>query len=84
MTPTNEMDMWPNVDVEDMLPPPFKKGPGIPRKLRFMGHDENGSRMRSPSVSYRCTKCDKYGHNSRKCQSKEQYCVALKRKVCVF
>ncbi|KAI5402580.1 hypothetical protein KIW84_050254 [Lathyrus oleraceus] len=27
VSPINGMDMWPNVDVEDMLPPQYKKGP---------------------------------------------------------
>src|SRR4051812_6372297 len=78
---TNGMDMWPNVEVEDVLPPTFKKGLGRPRKLRIREFDENGSRMRRSGVTYRCTKCDKIGHNSRKCQSTQQNLDALKRKV---
>ncbi|XP_058761902.1 uncharacterized protein LOC131657970 [Vicia villosa] len=80
VSPINGMDMWPSVDVEDMLPPMFKKGPGRPKKLRFREQDESGSRMRRPGISYRCTKCDQFGHNSRKCKSKEQNPNALKRK----
>ncbi|CAK8562212.1 unnamed protein product [Lathyrus sativus] len=63
-----------------MPPPSFKKGPGRPKKLTWREHDETGSRMRSPGVAYRCTKCDKFGHNSRKCQSIIQDTNALKRK----
>ncbi|XP_058773980.1 uncharacterized protein LOC131648214 [Vicia villosa] len=81
VSPTNGMDMWPSVEVGDMLPPTYKKGPGRPRKLRIIEHDENGSRMGSPGVNYRCTKCDSIGHNSRKCQSQEQNPAALMRKV---
>ncbi|CAK8564798.1 unnamed protein product [Lathyrus sativus] len=80
MSPTNGMDMWPKVDVEDMFPPSFKKGPGRHMKLRFMEHYESGSRMRRLGVSYRCTKCDKIGNNSRKCRNKEQNPAALTRK----
>ncbi|KAI5428387.1 hypothetical protein KIW84_033394 [Lathyrus oleraceus] len=76
----NGMDMWSNVDVEDMLPPQYKKGLGRPKKLRFREHDETGSRMRRSGVAYRCTKCDKFGHNSRKCQRNEQDPNTLKRK----
>lgn len=81
VSPINGMDMWPTVDAEELLPPQYKKGPGRPKKLRFRELDENGSRMRRVGVAYRCTHCDKFGHNSRKCQAKEQDPNALKRKV---
>ncbi|CAI8598444.1 unnamed protein product [Vicia faba] len=80
VSPINDMDMWPTVDAEELLPPQYKKGPGRPKKLRFRELDENGSRMRRVGVAYRCTHCDKFGHNSRKCQAKEQDPNALKRK----
>ncbi|XP_058756954.1 uncharacterized protein LOC131630180 [Vicia villosa] len=80
VSPINGMDMWPTVDAENLLPPQYKKGPGRPKKLRFRELDESGSRMRRVGVSYRCTKCDKLGHNSRKCQATEQNPNALKRK----
>ncbi|CAK8567268.1 unnamed protein product [Lathyrus sativus] len=63
-----------------MLPPLYKKGLGRPKKLRFIEHDETGSRMRWLGVAYRCTKCDKFVHDSRKFQSTEQDPNALKRK----
>ncbi|CAK8539088.1 unnamed protein product [Lathyrus sativus] len=63
-----------------MLPPNFKKGPGRPKKLRWKEHDETGSRMRRPGVAYRCTRCDQFGNNYRKCQSTLQDTNALKRK----
>ncbi|CAL5214511.1 unnamed protein product [Lathyrus oleraceus] len=74
------MDMWPNVDVEDILPPQYHKGTGSPKKLRFKEHDEIWSRRRRPCIAYRCTKCDKFSHNSRKCHSNEYDPNALKRK----
>lgn len=55
--------MWANVDVEDMLPPKYKKGPCRHDKLKFRENDETGSRMRKFGVAYRCTKCDNFGHN---------------------
>lgn len=84
ISPINGMDMWPTVEAEDVLPPMYKKGAGRPRKLRIREFDENGSRMRRPGLNYRCTKCDKFGHNSRKCTSTEQNPLALKRKVSLF
>lgn len=40
VSPINGMDVWPKVDVEDMIPPQYKKGLGMPKKLRFREHDE--------------------------------------------
>lgn len=77
----NGMDMWPNVDVGNTLPPQYKKGSDRPKKLRFIEHDESGSRMRRSGVAYRSTKYDKFGHNSRKFHSKECDPNALKRKI---
>lgn len=77
----NGMNVWPTVDVEDILPPKYKKGSGRPNKLRFIEHDEIRSRMSRPGVTYRSTKCDQFGHNSRKCKSNEQDLHALNRKV---
>ncbi|KAI5398136.1 hypothetical protein KIW84_063796 [Lathyrus oleraceus] len=51
VSPVNGMNMWSNVDVEDMLPPQYKKGPGRPKKLRFKEHDETWSRMRRSGVT---------------------------------
>lgn len=53
-----------------------------PKKLRFREHDETRSKMRRSNVVYRCTytKCDKFIHNSRKCQSKEQDPKVLKER----
>lgn len=36
----NGEDMWPVVEVEDLLPPLYKKGPGRPKKLRRRQPDE--------------------------------------------
>lgn len=83
VSPTNGMNMWSKADADDMLPPSFKKGPVKPKKSRFREHGGNGSRMIRPGIIYRCTKCDKYGHNIRKYQCKEQDIVAFKRNVCV-
>lgn len=81
VTPINGMDMWPTVDIEEMLPSKHKKGPSRHTKLRFREHDERCSRMMRPGLTCRCTKCDKFGNNSRKFQSNEHGPNALKRKV---
>ncbi|XP_058749599.1 uncharacterized protein LOC131622543 [Vicia villosa] len=80
VSPINGQEMWPEVETEDLLPPNYKKGPGRPRKLRIRETGEEGARRRLPGVAYRCTKCDKVGHNVKSCKSKEQHPNALKRK----
>lgn len=81
ISPINGMDMWPEVEAPELLPPNYKNGPGRPRKLRIREFDENGSRMRRQGVAYRCTKCDQFGHNQRRCKSDVQNPEAAKRKV---
>lgn len=39
VTSINWMDMWPTVDIKEMLPPNYKKGLGRSKKLRFREHD---------------------------------------------
>ncbi|XP_058767340.1 uncharacterized protein LOC131641032 [Vicia villosa] len=80
ISPINGIDMWPEVESEELLPPKYKKGPGRPRKLRIRESGEEGARRRLPGVSYRCTKCDKVGHNVKTCKSKRQNQSAMKRK----
>ncbi|XP_058777048.1 uncharacterized protein LOC131651395 [Vicia villosa] len=80
ISPINGTDMWPEVESEELLPPNYKKGPGRPRKLRIRESGEEGARRRLPGVSYRCTKCDKVGHNVKTCKSKRQNQSAMKRK----
>ncbi|XP_058773017.1 uncharacterized protein LOC131647121 [Vicia villosa] len=80
VSPINGRDMWPEVETEELLPPTYKKGPGRPRKLRIRETGEEGARRRLPGVSYRCTRCDKIGHNVKSCKSKKQDPNALKRK----
>lgn len=82
MSPINGYEMWHEVQSEELLPPLYKKGPGRPKKLRIREYGEDGARRRLSGVSYRCTKCDKLGHNVQSCKSKKQDPNALKIKVC--
>lgn len=59
----------------------LKKGPGGPKKLNFRELGKGGLRLNRVGVTYKCTKCDKMGHNSRKYREKIQNLYALKRKV---
>jgi hypothetical protein len=84
VSPINGQDRWPapDVEIEEMLPPEYKRGPGRPKKLRIRECGEvNGGRFRRPGVGYRCTKCNKLGHNAGTCKSTTQDPEAAKRKV---
>ncbi|XP_058764228.1 uncharacterized protein LOC131637635 [Vicia villosa] len=72
--------MWPEPEIEDMLPLAYKQGPGRPRKVRIRESGEEGARKRRTGVAYKCTKCDQFGHNALTCKSPTQDPVALKRK----
>jgi hypothetical protein len=80
VSPINGEDMWPEVDVEEMLPPAYKRGPGRPKKLRRREPDEDPNKGRT-ATTYRCTKCNKHGHNTRSCISQVIDPEAQKRKV---
>ena len=82
VSPINGQEMWHEVQSEELLPPMYKKGPDRPRKLRIRECGEDDSRRGLFGVSYRCTKCDKFGHNVQSCKSKKQDPNALKIKVC--
>lgn len=71
VSPTNEQEMWHEVQSEKLLPPLYKKGPARPRKLRIRKRGEDGSRRRLLGVSYRCTKYDMFRHNIRLYKSKK-------------
>lgn len=79
--PTNGIDMWPKVDADELHPHLYKKIPKRPKKLRFRKLGKGGSRLSRVGVTFKCTKCDKMGHNSIMCKETTQNPYALKRKV---
>ncbi|CAK8560592.1 unnamed protein product [Lathyrus sativus] len=58
--------MYPKVNIEEMLPPSYKRGPGRPKKLRRREPDEDPNKGRT-QISYCCTNCGVHGHNARSC-----------------
>jgi len=68
VSPINGEDIWPEVEVEEMLPPSYKRGPDRPKKQRRGEPDEDPNKGRT-TTTYRCTKCNKHGHNTRSCIS---------------
>ncbi|KAI5386018.1 hypothetical protein KIW84_072551 [Lathyrus oleraceus] len=47
--------MWPEVDMEEMLPPPYKRGPGRPKKLRRREPDEDPNKPKKTTTRQRQT-----------------------------
>jgi hypothetical protein len=80
----NGQDMWPEVECEEMLPPDYKKGVGRPKKLRRRQPDEapiSHGKYKRYGTTYRCTRCDEFGHNAKGCKSLTVNPNAQKRKV---
>ncbi|CAK8531341.1 unnamed protein product [Lathyrus sativus] len=69
VTLINGQEMWSEVQTNELLPPVYKNGPGRSRKVRIKECGKDGSRRRRPGVAYKCSKCDKFGHNALSCKS---------------
>ena len=51
------------------MPPKYKRGIGRLKKLRRREVDEdlNPTKLREKTTEYQCRRCEKLGHNQRKC-----------------
>ncbi|KAI5385397.1 hypothetical protein KIW84_072118 [Lathyrus oleraceus] len=68
VSPINGQDMWLEVDIEEMLPPTYKRAPGRPKKSRRKEPNEDPNKGRT-QTSYSCINCGIHGHNARNCTS---------------
>ncbi|CAL5212551.1 unnamed protein product [Lathyrus oleraceus] len=71
--------MWPEVDMEEMLPPSYKRGHGRPKKLRRREPDKDPNKIIT-QTTYCCSRCGIHGHNARSCTSQVVDPEAQKRK----
>ncbi|CAL5192300.1 unnamed protein product [Lathyrus oleraceus] len=71
--------MWPEIDMEEMLPPSYKRGPGRPKKLRRREPNEDPNKGRT-QTSYYCTRYGIHGTSKRSCTSQVVGPEAQKRK----
>ncbi|CAL5183441.1 unnamed protein product [Lathyrus oleraceus] len=71
--------MSPEVDMEEMLPPSYKRGPERPKKLRRREPDEDPNKGRT-QTSYCCPRYGIHDHNARSCTSQVVDPEAQKRK----
>ena len=52
-----------------VLPPPLRRRAGRPRRNRRRALDEGApAPQHKRSISFRCSKCGRFGHNRRTCQ----------------
>jgi hypothetical protein len=75
--------MWPSpsVEVEEMLPPAYKSGPGRPKKLRVRPLMKILAKGSMTKTTYQCTRCGAEGHKCTTCKVVEVNPDAQKRKV---
>ncbi|KAK3198125.1 hypothetical protein Dsin_021540 [Dipteronia sinensis] len=59
--------MWPTVDTDVVLPPPYETQPGRPKLQRKREDGEKAKGARSETVI--CKLCGIAGHNKRTCKS---------------
>uniref|UniRef100_A0A2N9J841 CCHC-type domain-containing protein n=1 Tax=Fagus sylvatica TaxID=28930 RepID=A0A2N9J841_FAGSY len=69
--PINGPDLWPQSNRDTILPPPYRKQPGRPKKRRRREHDEPRNTYRVPRIHApgKCRKCGQVGHNKRSCKN---------------
>ncbi|KAK9287670.1 hypothetical protein L1049_016108 [Liquidambar formosana] len=76
IVPIPDEQHWTGVDLgEPVMPPPLRRPPGRPKRVRRKGVDEpvNPYRIRKHHQSLRCSKCRVYGHNTRTCKGQKIY-----------
>lgn len=73
---TETFKAWLRTEYEDIMPPPYRRKTGRPRKSRRRGEDETTNPNRSkrdwsrkkPEMT-RCSRCKTIGHNVRTCKA---------------
>nr|XP_023877950.1 uncharacterized protein LOC111990411 [Quercus suber] len=71
--PTSGSNLWPQSNRDPILPPPHRRQPGRPKKLRKRECDEprNPYKMPRTNTHIRCSQCGVLGHNKRRCKDNE-------------
>ncbi|KAK1576311.1 hypothetical protein Q3G72_012828 [Acer saccharum] len=68
--PVPDQKMWPEIEADEVLPPPIHVQPGRPKLQRKRESGEKSKRGRTGTVV--CTYCKKAGHNTRTCKEKKR------------
>ena len=68
--PIPDESMWVRTPYDQLMPPPLRRPPGRPKKLRNKALDEpqNPHQVRRFHQSLRCKNCGEIGHNIRTCK----------------
>ncbi|KAI8558838.1 hypothetical protein RHMOL_Rhmol04G0127500 [Rhododendron molle] len=66
-----DKSMWVHTEYDDIMPPPYRRKSGRPKKARRKGAEEVSLaiQINKGNVS-KCRKCNQPGHNSRTCKFK--------------
>ncbi|KAF7802178.1 putative transcription factor interactor and regulator CCHC(Zn) family [Senna tora] len=75
VNPSNDPNMWPPTSYDDVLPPPYRKPTGRPKKRIRKENDEqtkSASSMSLKGSTQRCGTCGKQGQNKRSCVPSSQ------------
>lgn len=76
----NGQDMWYGVDIEEMLPLNYKRGPGRSKKLRRREPDKDPNKRNTWKI-YCWIRCGIHGHSAKSCSCLVVDPKAKKRKV---
>ncbi|KAI4339846.1 hypothetical protein MLD38_024741 [Melastoma candidum] len=72
LEPLEGPKFWPRGEHPDILPPPYKKLPGRPKKQnRKVSKEEDpkcSTKISRKRLGMKCTVCGNYGHNKRTCR----------------
>ncbi|KAH7842659.1 hypothetical protein Vadar_007781 [Vaccinium darrowii] len=76
INPVPDHSTWLRIEYDDIMPPPYRRKTGRPRKLRRRGEDEtnNPKQRKRPWIRkkpevMRCSRCKTVGHNVRSCKA---------------
>ncbi|XP_058205102.1 uncharacterized protein LOC131319021 [Rhododendron vialii] len=66
INPIPDKSMWVRIEFEDIMPPPYRRKIGRPKKTRRKGAEEALAEI---GTIFKCRKCNQPGHNDRTCKA---------------
>ncbi|KAI8560052.1 hypothetical protein RHMOL_Rhmol04G0225000 [Rhododendron molle] len=66
INPIPNKSMWMRIEFEDIMPPPYRRKSGRPKKTRRKGAKEA---LAQSGTIFKCRKCNQPGHNARTCKA---------------
>ncbi|KAI8529818.1 hypothetical protein RHMOL_Rhmol11G0003500 [Rhododendron molle] len=69
INPIPDKSMWVRIEYEDIMPPPYRRKSGKPKKARKKGVEEALEEMMKRGTVFKCRKCNQPSHNARTCKA---------------